>query len=124
MFWPTSLEQPIAGEINGAIAVAREAGATALSLNRLEFASNIVMFLPLGLLGVLAFPRLRWWLIPIAALVLSAAIELAQLVLISERNASVLDVVANTAGALIGAAAAWALRSLVRRRRLLGGQNT
>ncbi len=116
VFWPTPIERPIYGEIKSAIDFAQQAGATGVSFNRVEFVSNIAMFLPLGALGVLAFPRVRWWLVPVAALAMSVLVELAQLVLISERNASVLDVLANTTGALIGAVVAWGIRARVRRR--------
>lgn len=116
MLWPTPVERPIYGEIKNVIDFAQQAGATAVSFNSLEFVSNIAMFVPLGALGVLAFPRVRWWSIPIAAVAVSGAIELVQLALISERNASVLDIVANTGGALVGAVVASAVRALIRRR--------
>lgn len=116
VFWPTPIERPIYGEIRSAIDFAQQAGATGVSFNRVEFVSNIAMFVPLGALGVLAFPRARWWLVPIAALAMSVLVELAQLVLISERNASLRDVLANTTGALIGAVVAWGIRAWARRR--------
>lgn len=77
----------------------------------LEVSSNVVMFVPFGLLGVplLAEVRRRWplWATALAVtgagFVLSAAIETAQLA-IPGRVSVVQDVVLNGAGALLGAA--------------------
>ena len=63
---------------------------------------NLLLLLPLGLFGPLAVPWLnRWWRVLLAALVLSACIEAAQL-WIPERSADVDDVMLNAAGALLG----------------------
>ena len=78
----------------------------------LEAASNVVMFLPFGVLGLLvlvdARPEPGPWraagAVVLAGLVLSVAIELSQL-LIPGRVSTVQDVVMNTTGAAVGAAA-------------------
>lgn len=63
---------------------------------------NLLLLLPLGLLGPIALPVLRrWWLILPLALLISASIELAQH-WIPDRSADVDDVIVNLAGALIG----------------------
>lgn len=103
MFWPTPIDRPLVGEINWAIEVVRQAGATAVTYRRIEFVSNVLMFVPIGVLGVLAFDRVPWWLIPAGCLVLSVLVELAQLVFLSARLGSIVDVAANLAGALLGA---------------------
>ncbi|WP_425955431.1 VanZ family protein [Xylanimonas sp. McL0601] len=77
----------------------------------LEAASNLVMFLPFGVLGVLllADARPRWSMPAVALTVtaagfaLSALIETAQLA-IPGRVSTVQDVLLNGAGALLGAA--------------------
>ena len=115
VFWPTPVDRPVAGQVTQAVEVAQQAGATAVTYNRIEITANVLMFVPLGALGVLAFPRLRWWMVPLTALALSGTIELAQLLLIEQRFASPIDVAANTAGALIGAAAVAAIRTQVSR---------
>lgn len=63
---------------------------------------NLVLLLPLGLLGPIALPALdRWWRIALLALLSSAAIELIQLA-VPDRSADIDDVIVNVAGALIG----------------------
>jgi glycopeptide antibiotics resistance protein len=64
---------------------------------------NVVLFVPFGALAVLVTGRPWWWVIPAAALA-SVAIELAQGRWLA-RDDSSWDVVANTAGALLGALA-------------------
>ena len=67
-----------------------------------QAAGNVLLLLPLGLFGPLALPWLdRWWRVLLVALLLSACIELAQL-LVPERSADVDDVLLNALGALAG----------------------
>jgi len=70
----------------------------------IEFGANILMFVPLGLLLTLLF-RHPWYGVALA-LALSAAAELAQIV-IPSRQPTVRDILANTLGAALGAALAW-----------------
>ena len=69
-----------------------------------EAAGNVVMFIPLGFLLTLVFRHP--WYGTVLALVLSAGVELAQIV-IPDRVTSLRDVVSNTLGAAIGAFLAW-----------------
>ena len=63
---------------------------------------NLLLLLPVGLLGPLVLPWLnRWWRVLLVALVLSACIETAQL-FIPDRSADVDDVMLNVVGALLG----------------------
>ena len=87
-------------------------GITAFGSGWIEFAANILMFVPLGLLLTLLFTHP--WRGVVLALVLSAGAELAQFV-IPSRQPSLRDVLANVAGAGIGAAIAWLL--VLRKRR-------
>jgi VanZ family protein len=75
----------------------------------LEFLANVVLFAPLGVLLVLAFPGVRWWAVVLAGFLLSVGIELVQLA-IPSRVSSVSDVVANTAGTALGLLLAWSRR--------------
>ncbi|WP_169583091.1 MULTISPECIES: VanZ family protein [Microbacterium] len=76
----------------------------------IEFAANVVVFVPLGLLLAILMDRpLRGVVVCIA---ISVVVELAQF-LVPPRQASVRDVVANALGAVIGAGIAW---SVARRR--------
>ncbi|MCR2764189.1 VanZ family protein [Microbacterium sp. zg.B48] len=69
-----------------------------------EFAANVVLFVPLGLLLTLLFAHP--WRGVMLALGVSAAAELAQF-LIPSREPSLRDVLANVGGAALGAGLAW-----------------
>lgn len=85
----------------------------AFDLVTAEVVANVVMFVPLGLLLATSHRVRRPWLAVAAGLALSAAIETAQIAL-PGRYPTVQDVVANTAGAALGAAAVVAGRALRR----------
>ena len=72
----------------------------ALTYPRIEFSSNILLFVPLGVLLMLILRR-RHLILPIA-IVVTVAIECAQELMLDKRTPSVLDIIANTAGACIG----------------------
>ncbi|MFF1831725.1 VanZ family protein [Paenarthrobacter sp. NPDC058040] len=76
-----------------------------------EFVSNIVMFVPFGGLVRFLWPsRWTWWRILLLGAATSTLIELTQL-LIPGRVTALSDVIANTAGAVIGALVARWLRA-------------
>jgi VanZ family protein len=65
---------------------------------------NVILYVPLGFTGALAFARPRWksWLIPIAfGVALSGAMEYAQLYTYA-RTASAFDLLTNATGAVLG----------------------
>lgn len=72
-----------------------------LSYDRIEFGANVLLFVPLGLLLSFIMRRERWLVLPIA-FVATVTIESTQAVLLSARTPSVLDIIANTAGACVG----------------------
>ena len=74
----------------------------------IEFAANVAMFAPLGLLLTLLLGQP--WRGVLLALALSASAELVQIV-VPSRQASLRDIVANVLGAAIGAAIAGILLS-------------
>lgn len=67
----------------------------------MDVALNTAMLLPFALLAGLAFPRLPWWLWAVAGFALSASVEAIQFNLL--RDASLADLITNTAGAFLGA---------------------
>jgi glycopeptide antibiotics resistance protein len=67
-----------------------------------EFAANIVLFVPLGVLLVLLLGRRRWLAVIVAGLLASCWIELAQGIWIGDRVADSRDLVSNTLGTAIG----------------------
>lgn len=68
-----------------------------------EFGLNVLLFVPMSLLGSVLIPRLsvaEWVTVGFVA---SFAVELVQNFLLSSRSADAKDIVSNTLGALIGA---------------------
>lgn len=86
------------------------------ALRIVEFGLNVLLFVPLSLLGAFALDRwdTRFWLF--AGLGGTVVIELVQGLLLPMRSASGSDLVANTAGAVVGLAGAHLVRHLARRR--------
>lgn len=68
----------------------------------LEILANVALFVPIGLLLALAWPRLRLWQTVLIGALMSGLIETVQGVMPS-RFPSLSDVIANTTGTLIGA---------------------
>jgi len=78
----------------------------------LEILANVVLFVPFGILALTAFRWMRVWSATLAGLATSCLIEGVQLFL-PTRYSTVSDLIANTAGALIGAllVVAWRRRA-------------
>jgi glycopeptide antibiotics resistance protein len=74
-----------------------------------EFGLNVLLFVPMSLLGSFLFPRLRvaeWVMVGFLA---SLTVELVQKLFLTGRTADPKDVVSNTLGVLIGALLATAV---------------
>jgi len=85
---------------------------------QLEFSANIVMTIPLGLFAGMALPRPRRSIAFIALPAMAALVELSQALFLTDRVASIWDVVANSLGAWIGLfIAIYADAELARRQR-------
>lgn len=67
----------------------------------MEFVANIALFIPFGILLAVGWPRLKTWHLALLGLATSGLIEGVQLFL-STRFSTVSDLVANTAGAIVG----------------------
>ncbi|AIY03641.1 hypothetical protein ART_4042 [Arthrobacter sp. PAMC 25486] len=72
-----------------------------INYNFVEFSANVVMFVPMGLFASAYFKKARVGIF--VGTLGSCLIELAQALLLPERFASGLDVLANTMGAALGA---------------------
>jgi glycopeptide antibiotics resistance protein len=72
------------------------------TFDALEVAANVVMFVPFGVLALAAYRWMRVWSATLAGLVTSGIIEGVQLFL-PTRYSTISDLIANTAGALLGA---------------------
>ncbi|SJN11860.1 hypothetical protein FM113_13240 [Leucobacter sp. 7(1)] len=116
--WPTPVDQGSRRLIAEFIALLHRAGVPEwFGYSQLEVLANVLMFVPLGVLGgLLVRPRRLWWVF-LALPVLSVCVELTQFWLLPARFATLSDVIANTTGGWIGLAAALALRRAVARRR-------
>ena len=77
----------------------------------MEFVAKLVVFVPFGLLAALLWPsRWNWWRMLLLGAATSTFIEVTQLI-IPGRVTALSDVIANTAGGVVGAAvAAWVQR--------------
>lgn len=87
-----------------------------MTYSDLEFTANIAMFLPVGLLFVLVLGPRRWWLALVFGVMLTFGIESAQAFLPS-RVPDARDLVANSAGAIVGSLLGVLLTFRPRRRR-------
>ena len=75
---------------------------------------NVVLFVPVGVVLALVTPW-SWWRIALVATFGSATFELSQATIV-DRDSSVLDVVTNGLGALLGAGTVMVVRRVLARR--------
>ncbi len=117
LFWPTPVDRGYDGLIKAALSALHERGLPSwYGYPQLEFSANIAMFIPLGFFISFALARRFWWVAIVASAGFSAVAELLQGALLPQRFSSLGDVIANTTGAIIGAALALLIRLLVRAR--------
>ncbi len=83
---------------------------------KLEFSANILMFVPVGFFVGLLLPLRRAWIGGFAGMSFSVLVEVLQYLVLPERFASVLDVLANTMGGWIGIGVAVLTRLAIRNR--------
>ena len=116
--WPTHVDSGI--DVVNTTAVGRWLLAQNLTpgeaYDLIQFSANVLLYLPLGALAMLAATRTRWWHAVILALAVSTIFELLQAVLRPGRTADPSDVIANTLGAAVGAAMVVAVRVVLGRR--------
>lgn len=103
-FWPSPVDQGIdvinswpVRLLESTLGLSRPQG-----YDLVQFAANVVLFVPLGWLAV-ALTRARWWQVALLGFLLSSGIEVGQALLRPDRFATVSDVVANTLGTAVGA---------------------
>ena len=113
VFWPQHIDEgmgPLLEALNRYLPI--------VTPRRVEFGSNILLFVPLGILLAILLPRRRYVVMP-AGFVVSLTIESMQGIFLAGRTSSVSDLIANTAGACIGLLAVEVAESIRRRRRRL-----
>ncbi|PPF76833.1 VanZ family protein [Subtercola sp. Z020] len=104
--WITLGPQPLDDRAEGLLYRAlrvfgRHASTDWITYDRVEFAANVAMFLPIGVFLLLLLGRRQWWLAIILGFLMTVGIEVAQLAL-PGRVSDVRDVVSNTTGATLG----------------------
>lgn len=110
--WPTPVDRPLAGLLRDVIDAVRGHPLTAgITYMHVEGAANVLLFVPFGVIVALILPTRRWWLAVAGGALTSAAIETVQYLALSQRQASLGDVLNNTLGALLGAAAVRIIRT-------------
>lgn len=105
--WMTLTVRPYGGDIASAIDrliawFALRPSTAWITFERVEFGANVAMFVPLGVFAVLWFGVRGWWTAPLLGFVASGLIEATQLLFLPTRYPTVSDLVANTAGAVVG----------------------
>lgn len=111
---PSPVDRPFRHDLDRLIEKLHRHGLPgSIGYDQIEFLSNVAMFVPIGFIAALLLPRRSWWLVLFAGPLFSGAIELAQLAFLPERHATLSDVLANSAGALVGAICAVLLRLVV-----------
>ncbi|MBT2568950.1 VanZ family protein [Arthrobacter sp. ISL-85] len=116
-FWPSPVDQPVQAQLATTLYVLHRHGVPVwVDYKLVEATANVLLFLPLGVLGSLAFPTKFWWQVGALGSLLSGCIELGQLLFLHDRFAALSDIVTNTAGATTGALLVMSLRRKLRAR--------
>ncbi|RFA14278.1 VanZ family protein [Subtercola boreus] len=118
--WITLGPQPLDDRAEGLLYRAlrvfgRHASTEWITYDRVEFAANIAMFVPVGLFLLLLLGRRQWWLAILIGFLMTVAIEVAQLG-IPGRVSDLRDIVSNTSGATLGVLAGLVLTAGAARR--------
>lgn len=101
-FWPTPVDRPVSGSLSSVIGWLHAHGMPRfIGYNLIEFAANIGLFMPFGYIA--GAVNRKWWFPLATGFAASCLIELGQALLLPNRYSSLLDIVANTAGAGLGA---------------------
>ncbi|TLM81679.1 VanZ family protein [Pseudarthrobacter sp. NamE5] len=118
-FWPTPVDQPIQGLLTRLLRFLHRNGIPDwFSYTFVEASANVALFIPIGFISSLAFPKKPWWRIGAFGLLISGLIELGQLLFLQDRFASPGDLVTNASGAVIGALLVTAVLKKLQVRRL------
>ena len=102
-FWPSPVDAPAQGFIAAALRKLHAHGVPRwFDYGFIEKASNIALFVPLGVAAALAMPEKKWWQISALGLLVSGCMELGQWLFLPARFPTGTDLVTNTFGAVIG----------------------
>lgn len=100
---PSPVDRPYAGLLERVLRALHARGVPqAIDYRVVESSANVLFFVPVGALLALLLPRPRQWLALVAAVLLSATVELCQAMFLPLRTASLSDLLANSLGAAVG----------------------
>ncbi|WP_411374109.1 VanZ family protein [Arthrobacter sp. MPF02] len=107
-FWPNPIDQPVQGQLAAMLNVVHRHGIPHwFDYNFVEASANVALFIPIGVVSALAFPEKCWMQIAASGLLISSCMELGQLLFLNNRFASLVDIMTNTSGAVLGALVAF-----------------
>lgn len=116
-YWPTPVDRPVHGTITSILKYLHTHGVPGwFDYHFVEASANVAMFIPLGVLAAKAMPTKAAWHLAVIGLLASLCMEVGQLLFISARFSSSIDVVTNVCGAVIGIFAVRALARIGSRR--------
>lgn len=87
-----------------------------LTYDRVEFAANVALFVPMGVFVVLLLGRRLWWAGIFAGILASCWIELAQGIWLSDRVSDPRDLLSNGLGTIVGVVLALVITTPAARR--------
>ncbi|MGF4043255.1 VanZ family protein [Paenarthrobacter nitroguajacolicus] len=107
-YWPTPVDKPIQGTLARVLKYLHAQGVPEwFDYQFIEASANVAMFVPLGILATLAMPSKAYWQLVGMGLLASICMELGQLLFITARIYSAVDLVTNTLGCVIGVSVIW-----------------
>jgi VanZ family protein len=113
---PRPLDTGVTPWVRGTLAQMHRAGLPGfISYDVVELAAHVVLFVPLGMLAVVATGRRMTWLATIALIAVCVLVEFEPTLLAPDHSPSMLDLFLNIVGAVSGAAIGyWALTPYMR----------
>ena len=103
VFWPTPVDKDFSGALKEFLLYAQqEWGTFWLTYDSLEFTANIFLLLPMGILISASATKSNSVIFLAIAFSSVLLVEVTQKIALPERYSSVLDILANTLGILIG----------------------
>jgi glycopeptide antibiotics resistance protein len=116
-FWPSPVDAPAQGGIASVLDFLHHHGIPAwINYSFLEKSANVALFIPFGIASSLAYPEKRWWQNAALGVAVSGCMELGQLLFLHNRFSSLVDVMTNSGGAVIGTLLASAVLRTYRQR--------
>jgi VanZ family protein len=116
LFSPSSEHQSSAVAHLGSVLSSLGMPSRLVTYPRLEVVMNAAIIAPVTFLGSFSFPSWSWRDWTAAGFLVAVVVELAQGLLLPDREATFSDIVANTMGALVGALVVALVRPMLRTR--------